>query len=292
MVARPSPRVAARKPGRQIDNNTLKSTIAMHVIACIRQVPDYEAPAELFTVEGTPPRVVAAREVKSVIGLFDNHALEAALALKDAGGTVTALTLGPPRALEVLKRALHMGADAAVLVDEGPYGEIDAAATAAILAAAVRKLPPFDVILCGRQASDWDGGLVGAGLAEHLEVPLASLVRGLEVRDGEARVERLMEEWIEVAALPLPCVLTVTNELNTPRLTTVQHILAAAKKKIPTWGPGDLGLDPAAPRGAVRTRVVGLAKPVVDRRCEMVGGESPEEAGANLALALRAQKVL
>src|SRR5574341_1885406 len=135
---------------------------AMHAIACIRQVPDYEAPAELFTVEGTPPRVVAAREVKAVIGLFDNHALEAALALRDAhGGTVTALTLGPPGALEVLKRALHMGADAAVLVDEGPYGETDAAATAAILAAAARKLPPFDVILCGRQASDWDGGLVG-----------------------------------------------------------------------------------------------------------------------------------
>ena len=265
----------------------------MHAIACIRQVPDYEAPAELFTVEGTPPRIVAAREVKAVIGLFDNHALEAALALRDAhGGTVTALTLGPPGALEVLKRALHMGADAAVLVDEGPYGETDAAATAAILAAAVRKLPSFDVLLCGRKASDWDGGLVGAGLAEHLGVPLASLVRGLEVRDGEARVERLMEEGIEEAALPLSCVLTVTNELNTPRLTTVQHILTAAKKKIPTWGPGDLGLDPAAPRGAVRTRIVGLAKPVMDRRCEIVGGDSPEEAGANLALALRAQKVL
>jgi len=114
----------------------------MHAIACIRQVPDYEAPAELFTVEGSPPRIVAAREVKTVIGLFDNHALEAALRLKDAhGGTVTALTLGPPGALDALKRALHMGADAAVLVDEGPYGDLDAAATATVLAPGASPTP-------------------------------------------------------------------------------------------------------------------------------------------------------
>jgi electron transfer flavoprotein beta subunit len=265
----------------------------MHAVACIHPVPDYEAPAELFTVEGSPARIVAAREVKTVIGLFDNHALEAALRLKDAhGGTVTALALGPPGAVEALKRALHMGADAAVLVEEGPYGELDAAATAMVLAAAVTRLQPVDVVLCGRQASDWDGGLVGAGLAERLALPLASLVRALEVKDGEARVDRLIDEGVEVDALPLPCVLTVTNELNTPRLTTVQHILAAAKKKVPAWGPGDVGLDPAGVRAAARTRVVSLAKPVVDRHCEMVGGDGPEEAGSNLALALRARKVL
>lgn len=265
----------------------------MHAIACIRQVHDYEAPAELFAVEADGRTVRAAREVKTVIGLFDNHALEAALRLKDAhGGTVTAVTLGPPAALDVLKRALHMGADAAVLVDEGPYGELDAAGTAAVLAAAVRRLAPFDVVLCGRQASDWDGGLVGAGLAEGLGLPLASLVRGLEVQAGEARVDRLMEEGIEVAAVPLPCVLTVTNELNTPRLTAVQHILAAARKKIPTWGPAELGLEPAAARAAARTRLLRLVKPVLERRCELVGGDGPEEAGANLALALRAAKAL
>jgi electron transfer flavoprotein beta subunit len=156
----------------------------------------------------------------------------------------------------------------------------------------LRKLEPFDVVLCGRQASDWDGGLVGAGLAEHLALPLASLVRGLEVQDGAARVERLMDEGIEVAAIPLPCVLTVTNELNTPRLTSVQNILAAAKKKIPTWRPADLGLDAAAVRAATRTRVLALAKPVVEGQCEMVQGDGPEEAGANLALALRAHKAL
>lgn len=265
----------------------------MHAVACIRQVPDYEAPAELFTVEGDPARIVAAREVKSVIGLFDNHALEAALRLKDAhGGAVTAVTLGPPGAAEVLKRALHMGADAAVLLDEAPYGDLDAAATATVLAAALKKLEPFDVALCGRQASDWDGGLVGAGLAEGLGLPLASLVRALELREQAAHVERLIEEGIEEVALPLPCVLTVTNEMNTPRLTSVQHILAAAKKKIQIWGPADLGLEAAAVRGAARTRILGLAKPVVDRRCEIVGGDGPEEAGANLALALRAHKVL
>lgn len=265
----------------------------MHAIACIRQVPDYEAPAELFTVEGSPPRIVAAREVKAVIGLFDNHALEAALRLKDAHkGTVTAVTLGPPGAVEVLKRALHMGADAAVLVDEGPYGVLDAAATAAILVAALKKLEPFDVILCGRQASDWDGGVVGAGLAERLGLPLASLVRGLEVQGREARVDRLIDDGIEVAAVPFPCVLTVTNELNTPRLTSVQNILAAAKKKIPTWGPAELGLEVAAVRAAARTRIVTLAKPVVDRQCEIIGGDSPEEAAVGLALALRAAKAL
>jgi electron transfer flavoprotein beta subunit len=265
----------------------------MHCIVCIRQVHDYEAPGELFTVEENPPRIVAAREVKNVIGLFDNHALEAALRLKDAlKGTVTAVTMGPPAAMEVLKRALHMGADAAALVDEAPYGDLDAAATATVLAAAIAKLAPFDLVLCGRQASDWDGGVVGAGLAARAGLPLASLVRALEVKDGEARVDRLIDGGVEAATLPLPCVVTVTNELNTPRLTSVQHILAAAKKKIPTWGPADLGLDVAAVRGAGRTRILRLAKPVVDSHCEFVNGEDLEEAGAKLALALRANKVL
>jgi len=265
----------------------------MHVIACIRQVPDYEAPAGLFTVEGSPPAIVASREVKPVIGLFDQHALEAALRLKDAhGATVTAVTLGPPGAVDVLKRALHMGADAAVLIDEQPYGQLDAAATATVLAAAITKLAPFDMVLCGRQASDWDGGVVGAGVAERLDLPLASLVKALEIQNGDTRVERLIDGGVEDAALPNPCVLTVTNELNTPRLTNVKHILAAAKKKIPTWGPADLTLPVEAVTRAVRIRIVGLAKPIVDRRCEMVAGEGPEDAGTNLALALRASKSL
>lgn len=267
----------------------------MRIVVCIKQVPDPEAPAEMFSIDSEGRRVVAGRGVKMVISPFDENAIEAGLQLKEQrGGQVTTITLAPKGKVEALKRSLHMGVDEAVLLDEEAFGPSDSHGTAYALAMGIRNLGAFDLVLCGRQAADWDAGQVGTGIAEILDVPSITLARKIAPLDGSRlEVERLTEDGYEVVESPLPALLTVTNEINTPRLTTAMAIMSAMSKQIAQWGPQDVGADPSR-IGAVaaRTRLVSLSAPAFERSCQIIGGEGAEEAAVSLALTLRADKVL
>ena len=156
--------------------------------------------------------------------------------------------------------------------------------------------PPgdFDLVICGRQAGDWDQGQVGCLTAECLDLPCVSLVKQIEMLDGgRMRVQRLAEEGYEVMELPTPALLTVTNEINQPRLTTVAGVLRTSKIKIPVWSKEDIGADSdlLESLGAL-TRMESLHIPEVSVECQLVAGDTPEEQGANLVKALREQKII
>jgi len=137
----------------------------MHVVVCINHIPDPEAPAKPFKLDAATNRPALLR-ANRVIGPFDENALETALQLKDsAGAKVTALTAGPATNVEALRKALAARSDAAVHVKEDQAAELDSAAVARLLAAAIKKLRDVDLVLCGRQVGDWDGGQVGPLLA-------------------------------------------------------------------------------------------------------------------------------
>ena len=262
----------------------------MNIVVCIKEVPDWEAPAERFTVVPDGSRVVTDASVKPLMSLFDEHAVEAGLQIVEAvGGSVTAISLGEPSALEILKRALRMGVNEAVLISDPTLKGTDSFGTATVLAAAIKKLGGADLVLCGRQAADWDAGQVGAGIAQALGVPCVSFVQKITPQNGNVRTERQVEDGQEVVEVALPAVLTVTNEINTPRLTSVAGIMAALKKKVPTWTASDLGLSGAVAR---RLNLVKLFQPKRDLICKIVEGETPAEAGEKLALALRAEKII
>ena len=264
----------------------------MDIIVCIKEVPDPEARAEKFSVDSAAKKVTPDPGVTRVISPFDENAIEAALQLKEAhGGTVTVLTLGPDSSLEALKRGLRMGADAAVLVENQGFTEPDARGTAYILAKAIEKIGTYDLILCGRQAADWDQGVVGCSIAEIMDIPCVTIVSKIEVIDGGLRVERLVEDGYEVVELPLPALLTVTNEINQPRLTSVDGILRAATVTIPVWSAQDIGVDLDAVGTGLRTRMVKLFTPEIKGECQIITGETPEEAAMNLLKVLRENKV-
>jgi electron transfer flavoprotein beta subunit len=169
----------------------------------------------------------------------------------------------------------------------------DSWSTATALAAAIRKIGEYDIIFCGRQASDWDSGSVGSGIAELLGVPCVTVAKGIEIMDGKARVERVVADGYEVLEVDLPAVITVSNELGEPRYATLKGIMAAAKKEPIVWTSTDIGVDPS--EIGVSGRLITLVKlfqPVKESKCELVEGDSPEEAGAKLASRLREAKVL
>lgn len=261
----------------------------INIIVCIKQVLDPEAPASAYKVDDETRRVVQ-KGVPPVMSPFDENALEAALRIKDAQpASVTVLSLGRNLSQAVLRKSLAAGTDELVFLEDNAFDGLDSYTTASVLAAAVRKVGGYDVILTGREAADTNAGVVGPGLAELLAIPSITIARKVEVDAGRARVERVTADGYEIIEAPLPVLITVSNELGDLRAVKLPDIMAAQKKNITTWRAADLGFEPS---GAIRTELQSLFIPTKENRCELVPGETSEELGVNLALKLREHQII
>jgi len=266
----------------------------LHIIACVKQVPDPEAPASAFKVDEAAKKVTAAAGVAPVISQFDALAVEAALRIKDAAADtkITIISLGPEGARDVIKHSLAMGADEGVLLTDSAF-DGDSYTTALALSKAIEKIGDYNLVLCGRQATDWDAGVVGYGIAEMLGVPSVSLAKAVTVQGDKVVVERVLMEGYDTIEAPLPALITVSNELGEPRYPKLQQIMMAARKQVTVWGAGDLGLDASkVGAGAVRLNLERLFQPVSEVECEIIEGETPEETATKLAQRLREQKII
>jgi electron transfer flavoprotein beta subunit len=263
----------------------------VNMIVCCKQVPDPEAPPAVFKVVDN--RMTLPPDVKPVIGQYEEFALEAALKIKDtAGGKITALSVGNSFVRDVIKKALAVGADELILLEDKAFEDGDSWSTANALAAAIKKIGAYDIIFCGRQSSDWDTGQVALGIAEILGIPAVTLAREVEVADGKAKVQRVVPDGCQVIEVTLPAVIAETSGL-TLRYATLKGIMAAAKKQPVVWKPADVGLDPSQIGTAgSRSKLDKLFQPVKEGKCEVVEGDTPAEAGANLAKRLREAKLL
>jgi len=266
----------------------------MNMIVCVKQVIDPEAPPASFKIDASSNQVVPPPGIPPVISPFDEQAVEAALRIKDAqGGKITTISLGINLLRDVVKKPLSMGADELVLLEDEAFIDGDSWSTAYALAKAIEKIGEYDIIFCGRQAADWDAGQVGSGIAEILGLPSVTLARKVEVSDGKARVERVAADGYQVVEVSLPALITVSNELGEPRYATIKGIMAAKRKEPIIWKPADIGVEPSKiGASGRRTKMLKLFQPVREGACEIVEGESPEEAAVNLAQRLREAKLL
>ncbi|HOD32735.1 MAG: Acryloyl-CoA reductase electron transfer subunit gamma [Acidobacteria bacterium ADurb.Bin340] len=213
----------------------------MKIVVCVKQVPD------TTEVRIDPATGTLIRDgVPSIINPDDRAALETALVLKDTtGATVAVLSMGPPQAEAVLREALAMGADEAILVSDRRFGGSDTWATSLTLASALRRLQA-DLVLCGRQAIDGDTAQVGPQVAEHLGLPLVSYVGSLRPEgDRHLIVKRMFEDGHHVLRVQMPCLLTILKDMNTPRYMSAPGIFEAFQRPITTWTLDDLDVDPS-----------------------------------------------
>jgi len=214
----------------------------MKIAVCAKYVPDAAAHLRL-----DPETKRLDRSGEGALNQFDVNAVEEALRLKEAGGDgeVVIVSLGPERALEAMRKALAMGADRVVLVsDEGAEGS-DLVATSRILAAALERESP-DLVLFGQQASDSDGAVLWAAVADRLRRPLISQVAELSREDGRVRGKRQTEYGYDVIEAPLPAVIAVSDAINEPRYPSLKGIMGAKKKPQETVSLGVLGLEAGA----------------------------------------------
>ncbi len=213
----------------------------MNIIVCIKQVP------ETTEVRINPETNTLMREgVKSIINPFDMYAIEEALRLKERfGGKVSVVTMGPPQADSALREAISMGADEGYLVCDRAFAGSDTWATSYTLAGAIRKIGTFDLVLCGKQASDGDTAQVGPGISTHLNIPQVTYVKKVEeATDKSMRLERMLEEGYEIIETPLPALLTVVKEINEPRIPSLKGLMRAKSAKITMLTQKELDLDP------------------------------------------------
>ncbi len=213
----------------------------MNIIVCIKQVP------ETTEVKINPETNTLIREgVKSIINPFDMYAIEEGVRLKEKfGGKALVITMGPPQAEGALREAISMGIDEGILICDRAFAGSDTWATSYTLSGAIKKIGAFDLIICGKQASDGDTAQVGPGISAHLDIPQVTYVKKIEeVKVKSMRVERMMEEGFEVIETPLPALITVVKEINEPRLPSLKGMMKAKSAKLTTWTQKDLNLDP------------------------------------------------
>jgi electron transfer flavoprotein alpha/beta-subunit len=221
--------------------NNIARRMQMNIIVCIKQVPD------TATVKFNPETNTLLREgVENIMNPFDRQALEAALCLKDKeDAKVTVITMGLPQATDVLKEAIAMGADDAVLISDRALAGSDTMATSIALAAAIKHIGEYDLVLCGKQAVDGDTAQVGPEIAEHLGIPQITGALSLNFADGKFVAVRENESSSMTLAAAAPLLVTVTKAEKEPRFASIKGKMKARKAKIPTLTIADMGVDEA-----------------------------------------------
>ena len=260
----------------------------MHIVVCVKQVPDPEAAFSMLKVDAQANKVLPAPGMPLVMSPFDEQALEAALRVREASGAtkITALCAGPDGARTILKHALAMGADEAVLVSDAALDDCGSEATAHVLAAAIRQIEPVDLVLTGRQAADWDAGVVGCGVGEILGWPVLTFARKVEAGQASVQVERVLADGFETLEAALPAVVTVSNELGAARKPNLRETMRAARKPLAVRALADIGLAAGEiERIAARKARERLYVPSKNGACEIMPGA--DEAAQARALALR-----
>ena len=246
----------------------------MNIIVLVKQVPN------TMEVKLDPKTGNLIREgIESIINPDDRHALEAAVGLKqERGGKITVLSMGPPQAVDAVSEGMGMGADEGVLLTDRAFAGADTWATSTTLGMAIRKIGPFDLILCGRQAIDGDTAQIGPQVAECLGVPQVSYVFDIEeVRKGTITVKRRLEDGFERIRCALPALLTVIGELNRPRYPRVDQLLDACGEnaRIRIWNAADIGAQ-ARDMGldGSLTNVIKTFAPKFQRQGEILQGDA------------------
>lgn len=267
----------------------------MHIVVCIKLVPDPDLPAVLFEVVPEDNSVRVATGASPVISPYDSQALEAALRLRDeepAGNNVkiTAICVGGDAHQKTLRQALALGADEAIVIHHENPHKLDAAATSHILAATIQTLTEVDIVLTGRQSADSDAGLVGPLVGERLGWPIITFAGSLKRQQDRIYVTRSFSMTTEDVALIPPGLITVSHEIGTVRTASLRDLMRSNRKPIRSLTLDNIGLDPSAI--IPLQKVVRRYRPTTTVDCEFIDGADDEEIVTQLVKKLESEGLI
>jgi electron transfer flavoprotein beta subunit len=247
----------------------------MNIVVCIKQVP---GTTEVKINNET--NTLVREGVESIINPFDTYAIEEGVRLKERfGGKVTILTMGPPQADIALKECIEVGADEGILVSDRAFAGSDTLATSYVLSKAIEKIGDYDLVISGKQTMDGDTGQVGPGIAQRLGIPFVAYVSRVDdISDGKMKAERMIDEGHEIVESPVPCVMSVSKEINVPRLPSLRGKMKAKSAQFTTWSAQDLSIEENKVGVAGSpTWVMQIFSPKRDHQSEMFEGSSDQQ---------------
>lgn len=263
----------------------------MKIVVCVKQVPD------TADIKWTENNTMVREGVESILNPFDEYALETALRLKEAhpDTTITAITMGPPQAKDVLKRAIAMGADAGILISDKKFAGADTQATSRTLAAAIRnKIGDYDLILCGMFAIDGDTAQTGPSIAEHLGIAQVTYAKEIDFSgENNIIIKREVDEGTQKAQMQLPGVVCMLKCDYEPRKPSIKGTMKANRTEIPEYNLETLGLTPdeVGIKGSP-TFVSKAFRPEARQAGELIRAATAEEAAKALVEKLKQEKIL
>lgn len=250
----------------------------MEIIVCVKPVLEPDLPPMKFSIDPRKNCVIPPEGIPPVMNPYDALAVEAALRIKEQHESkITVISLGDGSVDEILRKALAMGADEAVMISADSLNEYDGFAKARILSQAVKKIGTYELILCGRQAADWDLGVTGPIMGEYLGIPVVTRAKGIQVIDGKLIVERVTGAGNETYEVAAPALITVSSEMGQARIPSGWGIISAARKQIAGWTPGN------AETVSGRNGLLRLYASSQERTCQFIQGETMREAATRLA---------
>ncbi|MGA0209500.1 MAG: electron transfer flavoprotein subunit beta/FixA family protein [Candidatus Nanopelagicales bacterium] len=259
----------------------------MKIAVCVKQVPDTWAEKTLRAEDSTLDR----ESPDGVLNELDEYAVEEALQMAEAhGGEVTVVSMGPARAAETVRKALSMGADAGIHVQDDALHGSDAIATSAVLAAALAD-KGFDIIVFGSESTDARMSVVPAMVAERLGIAQLTFAQRVSVSGSDVTIERVTDYGFDTITASMPVVVSVVEKINEPRYPSFKGIMAAKKKPVETLGIADLGIDAASVgQGAAWSAVADFAARPAKAAGTIVADEG--DGGARIAAYLTEQKFI
>lgn len=248
----------------------------MNIIVCVKQVPGTN---EVKMNKET--NTIIREGIESIINPFDTFAIEEALRIKDVTrGSITALSMGIPQTANLLRQVMALGVDESFLLSDRAFAGADSLATAYALSMGIKKLNNYDLIICGKQATDGDTAQVGPSLAEKLDLPHITYVNKIEeIREGYIRCQRLTQNGYEIIESSLPALITVAEDLNVPRLPSIKNLREAKEKDVTIFNMNDIGADKnSTGLNGSPTQVVRTFIPEYNITSEIIDGNPEEQA--------------
>jgi electron transfer flavoprotein beta subunit len=257
------------------------------IIVCLKQAVDVSQ----LKVDPTTRQLMTASAPRKISD-FDKNALEEAIRIKEKLGDVEifTLTVTSEDVKVILREALAMGADKAYAVNDASFKDLDTLGTAHVLAEAIKKIGKFDLILCGETSLDSFSGLVGSRLAELLNLPQITSVRKLSIEGDTVVAERALEDMVETVKGKMPVLISVTREINQPRIPSLMMIMKASKKEIVTWTTADLEIQ--RDKLSSKIEIIEVLAPKAERKKIKITGENAQEITEKLVKALIQEGVI
>ena len=263
--------------------------MSIKIIVCVKQVIDPDAPVASLDIG--EDNSVSSKEKRFVLNGYDENAVEAALKIKDdVGAEITVLSVGSDFENDVMKKPISMGADRLILIEDAMLLSADGFATADLLGKAIEKIGEFDLILCGRQASDWDNAYVPLVLSEILNIACVTLAQKIDVNTNGVRIERVMPGGYQVVETEFPALITVSNEIGSPRYPTIRGIMNAGRKQPDIWTSAEIGITTDSLNK--QSLIKNLSIPTSESDCEFLDSDSEEELGRLLVENLMGKKLI